>query len=617
MGGDLADGVKRAGRRMDGSHWSRRGLAIADVLSIGALVALFAWALWCSWHRWGDIVVDCGKEAYVAMRVAQGDLLYRDITLPYPPLAPYLNAWLFRWFGPHLNVLYACGIVSSAAIAGLLYCLGRRALSGPAAAASVGVMLISCAFGPLVFNYVLPYTFGAVYGFVFSLFGVLCLLLAWERDAEWLIALAGFAAGAATLSKLEAGVAAVVTGVAACLGHGAAGGRGWRGVARDALCFGVPFTSVVGACVLWLAYHHMLGVALRDNIFPISRIHYWSTHLYHTRLPTLRTLGQTLMDCAHVVGGVGLATLLIGGLFAGAFRTLGPYPWVACLTAGGLLVLAEVCSPLQRWSLAIGLTGLQWAPVGAMGLTLWGVRQLRRAVPAPAARTAVLLGVCTLGYLARWGFHTNIYWGESAAPTSLLIAGIMVAACAAVLLPPFVQRLAPGQTVRVVAWTVPMVLVLYGWALSSIMVFRYSRPRIRLTTPRGEIYARPAVARVFEQTLQWLAATPVDAEVLVIPEEAFLNFLSGRRSHVRQSTLIPGMLIGIEEQQQFIAQLRAHGPRYIIITGRSYREFGLQGFASYDPLVDAWIREHYTLVKHFQEGHYQLDIFEGPASLGG
>ena len=33
------------------------------------------------------------------MRLADGDVLYRDVTFPYPPLAPYVNAYLFRLFG--------------------------------------------------------------------------------------------------------------------------------------------------------------------------------------------------------------------------------------------------------------------------------------------------------------------------------------------------------------------------------------------------------------------------------------------------------------------------------------------------------------------------------------
>jgi hypothetical protein len=598
---------------MDGDRGFQRQTTWADLLSLVALGGLFAWLSWISWHRWGDLAVDCGKDVYVAMRVADGDVLYRDLTFQYPPLAPYINAWLLRLFGLHLDVLYATGMVSSALLALMCHALGRRALNAPAAAASAGLMLISCAFGFFIFNFILPATYSGLYGFVFGVLTVFCLLRAWETEGVWWARLAGLSAGLALLCKLEAGVAAAAAGAAWCIGHG--GGRGWRGVVADARRFGAPVALVVGLSLVWLLRRGILVTALADNIFPIVRIRYWNRQFFHVGPPTVASLRQVVTDCIHLGIGVSLAVVSVGGVFAASFRLLGTQRWVAWATAIVCVAVVVTFTPVRALVLDTGLTGLRWAPAGAAGVALWGAWQLRRDRAVAAARMGLLLGAFTLGLLARWGFQVNIYSRESTAPTLLLIAALIVAGAAAFLLPRVFRRLSPHPA-RLIAWTVPTLLVVYGYGMSRGTAWQYSQPRDVISTARGEILGRRPHSVVFAQALQRLATTPPDAELLVIPEEGLLNFLSGRRSRIRQSTLIPGMLIDREEQEQFTAQLQADGPQYIIITGRRYREFGLQAFDSYNPIVDSWIRSHYTLLEHLQEGRYRLDIFERPASLG-
>ena len=156
----------------------------ADPAALTALGALFAWLLFVTWHRWGDIVVDCGRDAYLAMRLADGDVLYRDVTSQYPPLAPYLNALLFRLFGTHLDVLYASGMVSAALVTGLCYRLGRRVVPPGEAAAIAGLLMLTCGFGPFLYNYILPATYSGLYGIILGLLTLDSLMNAEQRDAR-------------------------------------------------------------------------------------------------------------------------------------------------------------------------------------------------------------------------------------------------------------------------------------------------------------------------------------------------------------------------------------------------------------------------------------------------
>ena len=94
-------------------HWQRLLNAVgpavpwnsATQLGLVALLVLWAVRFYATWATWGSLTIDCGREVYVPAMLAEGKTLYRDLWYPYPPLAPYFNSYLFRWFGVHLNVV--------------------------------------------------------------------------------------------------------------------------------------------------------------------------------------------------------------------------------------------------------------------------------------------------------------------------------------------------------------------------------------------------------------------------------------------------------------------------------------------------------------------------------
>ena len=64
-------------------------------LGPGVLAVVGAAALIWSWGTWPDVLVDFGKELYLAWRLAEGDVLYRDLAYFHGPLPQYVNA---LWF---------------------------------------------------------------------------------------------------------------------------------------------------------------------------------------------------------------------------------------------------------------------------------------------------------------------------------------------------------------------------------------------------------------------------------------------------------------------------------------------------------------------------------------
>src|SRR5260221_4353091 len=184
-------------------------------------VAVFAAMLVWPWGTWPDVLVDFGGELYVPWRLAEGDVLYRDVAYFTGPLSPYVNAAVFRVFGASLLALVVANLAVLAGIAGLLHRLVARIAGDLAAAAALVVFLTLFAFAQLESignsNYVCPYSHETTHGALLAL-AALLVLARWleSRRTIW-IATLGFLVGLAFLTKVEvflAVAAAALVGLA-------------------------------------------------------------------------------------------------------------------------------------------------------------------------------------------------------------------------------------------------------------------------------------------------------------------------------------------------------------------------------------------------------------------
>ena len=169
-----------------------------DLLSPAVLASFFGIGLAASWQRWGNPLVDCGREMMQPLRLARGEMLYRDVRHIYGPLSPYFDSLLFRGFGPSLTVLYANGILSGALIIAMSYWLARRLMGRlPSLAAALSVMWL-CAFKPAG-NYILPYSFSALHGCVLAMASLVLIVRFVETGRKTELAAGGVVAGLAFL----------------------------------------------------------------------------------------------------------------------------------------------------------------------------------------------------------------------------------------------------------------------------------------------------------------------------------------------------------------------------------------------------------------------------------
>lgn len=175
-----------------------------------AFVSLAVW----TWGGWPDVLMDFGRELYVAWRVSEGEVLYRDVASFYGPLSPYVNGGWGRIFGVSLRTLALANLAILGAAVALLWGLVRKGAAGGRSAPTMGVLVFLplCGFAQLVhagsFNFVAPYSHEATHGFVLAAAAVLSSVCALETGRPVWAAASGVFVGLSFLTKPESFVAA-------------------------------------------------------------------------------------------------------------------------------------------------------------------------------------------------------------------------------------------------------------------------------------------------------------------------------------------------------------------------------------------------------------------------
>jgi 4-amino-4-deoxy-L-arabinose transferase-like glycosyltransferase len=200
-----------------------RQLARWERLAPPAAIGLAsAHALRSGWGRWGDLIIDTGRELEVPRRILEGEVLYADLRFYYGPLAPYVNAALYAIFGVHLDVLSAAGAVSGVLVAVTVYLLARSFVGRLGATAAAISFVYVCGFAALsqhnfltIYNFVVPYAYAATYGMLAALGSLLFLVrhLGHGRGRDLVVSASLLVL--ASLSKVEALLPALAVHVVA------------------------------------------------------------------------------------------------------------------------------------------------------------------------------------------------------------------------------------------------------------------------------------------------------------------------------------------------------------------------------------------------------------------
>ena len=558
------------------------------------LAAAFLHNLHYSWRKWGDLVVDSGRELEVAKLVGQGALLYRDVRHYYGPLAPYLDGALFALFGVHAGVLMAAGVASAAAMAVLLYLLARRLSDRVTATVVATAFLYLCAFGHYYFNaiftWVLPYTYSATYAMLAATASLYLLVRYVQEGRRRDLRLSVAALALAALGKPEVFAVAAATHLTFVATERPRLGAYAAGAAATLAVFGV----------FWLA----LGPRLLDDYLSFAlSAKFRPSLLLHMGLADWTQALPSLWASARALGEAVLLLLVLALVQSQPWMPAWGVWVTGMLGAAGTAVVYGRLDVFTQWRVLPFLL----AVLLAQQVAYWWRAGTERRLALPH----LLMLVFALASLGRTPLTTGAFhYGFYLLPVPLLAFGVFWFR--------YLPGWLPGRPTRLAAAC--------GVGLFAAVVFRhyqtsralYDRHNTVVRTPRGAMcilddLAGFPVGRAYADTVQLLSRYPPETRVLVIPEGVGLTFMSGLTSVCGMHSFMPQELDGPFEDR-LLACLTAAPPDLVVRVGLNLGEQGSRGFGEdYAQKVATWIVAHYEPLAQIGPGGYVLVLRRHPA----
>lgn len=615
-----------------GAEAGRKGLREewwARAAIIGAAAAL----AWYTWGHWGDFQIDCGREIYAPTALLRGKLLYRDVWYCYGPLAPYLQALLFRVFGVHLAALYGLGMALTVGTALFTFELARQFRLPVVAGAAPALLFLAEAFHPSIFNFVFPYSYAASLG---SFLGSGCLYFVIRHAFGGLrrhLGIAAVLAGLAALTKQEFGLACVLLVSWEVVGEHVAQrswGESWRNVLA---CLGGVAPAVA-------SYAWFVGKVSAKTIFMDN----WSST---PGTYFMRTFGK------HVVAEQGLR-LAPSELIEGAgFAALSFVAWLAVAA----MIVAVIRKP-RRESRGMTLLLMAWViPAAILLRTSWTTKLLVAPlihvfghpmlwitgfdrVQAGLSQMILPKGIFLVGVFflahAAWSFAKNPGFGLPAAACALGTYALAIS----------VRQMMGNASYTAVFFNVPVFVILVilltrvvqfasralegrqrrflvnsllGAQVLMMLVLNFPDPGrlpAPLTTNIGTFYTRSDVAQVLPEVVAFMKThTASGRDILVLPEAPSLYVFAGMQAPSRWYELTPGV-VAPEQEQEFIEEVKGSGVRFVLISNRGASEYGVAPFGiGYNQSIYRWLMEHYVKVSQFgpltpRGEAYKMAVFE-------
>jgi hypothetical protein len=542
-----------------------------------ALVALWALRVYSTWSAWGDLTVDSGHEMYVPALLAEGKVLYRDTWFMYGPASPYINGYLFRIFGVHLNVLYWAGCLSALGSAIFLYLAGMRLSSWLIGWTAAAVVLIE-AFHPSLFCFPLPYSFAAVYGCLAACFFVWLLLNSVESGAWWWMFAAGMTASLALLLKPEFGIAAYST-LSIWIALRVRKNWSWAFLSQNVLAV-LPGMVVCTLVIRWMI--HIAGVEFitQENImsWPTSYFMqtYGKTWLNHTGFSgTTSELGNALVRAVPIL----VATLVADWTFRpkNTSRSALVMKVTLCVLFVASMIGPDLKHIIDNPGFGLEVTlGRIFFPqdmllyVALAACASWWYFWRKPSVGLGPSIPILLTFTTILAFRILMHMRAEdyaIYYNGPVVLCFLLLSRLLIPRA--------------GRTRRFVFAGEAFICL----ALLAVVTLRaravelIARNYVPLATERGTVRVSKDKAAAYTEAIRFMREKSAAGEsFLSIPEDTALYFLSGTYCPTRVYLFSPGAIAPGKMTDETIQQIEKKPVRYLVWSNREYPEYGVSVF---------------------------------------
>lgn len=572
-----------------------------DIINIAIFTLFFLLLCILTWGKMGDPFPDCGREAYVPLEILRGKVFIKDIYVFFNacPLSFQINAFLYKIFGVSLSVLYLAGITCSYIIMMLVYFI-TRTLFKPLTAFSAVICVMGFAiFIPYVFDYIFPYSYATLYatlGLVLAVYlGVNAIQNNENKKFNLFLNLAFLALGFSIANKLD-----YISVISIFLLLPLIKKRiSVKCFISCFICLIIPLTlSFIQLFIIKLNFQDLLFyLKLGKNYLasPASRsmyggMFYFSYIDYITLIIKEGIIFLVLFWMINnILNYLNKKTKLFSSLFLTIF----------IFTSAFMLMQARVNDALGSseffylfsWFSPLAMFSLIYIFYKYKG-------NLRDNVELLSSIFIVGCAVCST-FKTFFMLFLEIY-GSFMFPLAMISILIIFVKFIPIINTKFKDKDAWEKNVA-------LTFIVIGLIAVFLNVFYQLSYKSKIITSKGIFYATDPKNLVVNQALDYIDNNvPKDSTVLVFPEGAMINFLSGRKSNDKYYQLIPNHIESIGEEN-IVKDLNKYPPEFVFIDNFPTPQYGKNFFCEdYGKKICSFVIKNYNEEKIIKYNYYSM-----------
>lgn len=559
----------------------------------------FIYLLKFSWLKWGDLIVDIGREMYVPWELSTGKLLYRDVSYLYGPFSPYFHAGLFKILGVHLHSLIASGIITAVLVSVLIYKISGIFLDKLLSTFTVLTFLFVFAFGQYVYlgnyNFILPYSYPAIHGILFSLAALYFFYYSFFKIPRYRLIYC-ISIILTFLCRIEIALMLILSIILTLAIYALSRKTAFKKMRHYLLVYAV-LPLVFSFFVYGLFLIRSFDILPKSNLFDIWLKNINIDNLFIQQLSGVYNIvGNTLISLRVFLYYLLLCIFFIiaGFIIEYLLRSGSLFKKMAFSLAGGFIFLgASLIFFRKLFTYDLQYRCLPLICLLTICISVW--KFIKKADKTEYI-FIIAISLFSLFLMARmllrvWAGHYGFY---------ILVPGMLVYYIF------FFKMLAEGLNSALVRGCFKLgflwIFILFIISHFNISRLCYQNKTLKISSPRGTLYTfNNEREKRCKELIEFLQGHTDNEESLVVfPEGLTINFLSERKNPLYYYIYLPMDLAKPEVLMSIISDMKNKNIDYVALVQRDTTEYGYAVFGKdYGEQLWNYISENYILYKQF------------------
>lgn len=566
---------------------------IKEKIPLIIILGLYLISFIITWGHCGDLILDCGREAYIPYAIAHGKALYRDIFCIYGPFPYLFNTFFYKIFGANLAILYIIGGTAGAVYTLGIYFSSREFLSKSISVCICALMMYAVIFDTGIFNFIFPYSYAMVFACSMAIWILFCLIKYIKTKKPHFMHICALLWGGICVCKIDF-IPVIIPIIAIFLLYE-------KNKRKEFFKF-LLYALIIPAVTYLVLFAQ--GVAFFDILKNSS---YVSQMLKSESLKTFYGNYSLLSfnpvhfreNFIDLIANLFICTIFfLTTLFALRLKRK-TLKYILCVFIAlfcYIILFLQEEIPQKMFSLAPYICTIIFT---ALFLNYLRLKDYKNTI---SVSILTLFGFSLLCSIKNFnGLMLGFYGAYS-------FGGLLICLC--VFIRDLLQNNVLYNTKQQYEGTLCALLIILALIFLNPLIFSILRENIAVTSKYGTHKAIPSLAAPFNEALEYLKNHSKDSDsLLVMPEGIMLNFLSGKSWDFYQTSFIP-LDFDTFQNHNTIEYIALKKPQFIAFTSRNTSEYGKTRICrDYGVGVCRYVIDNYSLEAAFGE-KFRIFIFK-------